>query len=220
VVPRGHLAGDIVLDVDVDVLWRLAAAQPLGRLLNAELLGVDELGLVVVDAERPLSFTALALVRFLEVPAFLWDARQRATALALEGGVRNLRPDVGGLADDTLDSDEVAAVVRPDVADAGRFRQARDAHVGLSERDVDRQVVEAQRFLGVLDELGGLVPEVVGEVRVEAIEVLPVDVQRLLFVGILLGEFGNLVAVVTPVELLECVDQFGVVRTGHLVMPR
>jgi len=38
VVARGDLAGDVVLDVDVEGLWSFPAAQPLGALLNAEFL--------------------------------------------------------------------------------------------------------------------------------------------------------------------------------------
>jgi hypothetical protein len=171
------LSVPVVLDVDVDVLRGLAATQPLGGLLNPEFLGVDELGLVEVDAEGSLSLTALALVGFLEVAVGLWDARQRPAPLALEGGVGDLGTDVGRLADDPLDCNEPPVVVVTDLADARLFGEVLDPDVGLSQRDVDGQVVQPQRLLGVLDELLWLASNVVGQVGIEAVEISPVDVE-------------------------------------------
>ncbi len=88
--------------------------------------------------------------------------------------------------------------------------------MGLPERDVDREVVQAQGLLGVLLELLRFGAVVVGQVRVEPVEVLPVDVQGLLVVGVLLCELTDLVAVVIAVELLEAVDEFGVLGGRHL----
>src|SRR6056297_272126 len=73
---------DVVDDVDVERLGRLATAEPLWRLLDPELLGVDELRLVEVDAEGALSLAALTLVRLLEAAVALRDVRHRAAALA------------------------------------------------------------------------------------------------------------------------------------------
>ena len=164
VVAGGHPTGDVVFEVDVDALWRLAAPQALGALLDAHLLGVDELGLVEVDVKRSLPLTALALVRFLEAAVRLGDVGHRPAALALEGRLGDLRPDVGRLPDDSLDRDHPAdvVVVDPNAPDIDRLGEVRQADVRAPEFDVGGEVVEAQRLLGVLAYLVGFLLVVLG----------------------------------------------------------
>src|SRR6056297_4191067 len=190
VVPRTHLPGDVVDDVDVERLGRLATAEPLWRLLDPELLRVDELRLVEVDAERALSLAALALVRLLEAAVALRDVRHRAAALALEGGLGDLRPDVGRLPDDARDRDEFAdvVVVDADAADVDAFGEVLHPDVRATEADVGGEVVEPQRLLGVLAHLVRFIAKVLGEVAVELEQIVVVDVQRPLFVGVSLRE--------------------------------
>jgi len=194
----------------VDALGRLAAAQPLGALLDADLLGVDELRLVEVDAERPLSLTALALVGLLKLAVLLGDVVHRPTALALESRVGDLRPHVGRLADDPLHRDELpdVVVVDADAADVDVLGQVPQPDVGVAEFDIRGQVVEPERLLGVLLELVGLGTVVLGEIRIELVEVVVIDIQRPLFVGILLGELSDRIAVVVAIELDEPVGEF------------
>jgi len=185
VVAGAHLAGDVVDDVDVDVLRRLAAAaEPLGRLLNAELLGVDELRLVEVDAEGPLSLTALTLVGLLE-PAVALGMYVIVPQRWHSKAAGYLRANVGRLTDDALDRDELADVIVVDAnsSDVDALGEVFDPDVRAPEADVCGEIVEPQRLLGVLAHLLRLRAEVLGEVAVELVEVVVLDVQRSLFVG-------------------------------------
>jgi hypothetical protein len=107
-----------------------------------------------------------------------------------------------------------------DRPDFGVFFEAEHADVGLSEGDVHGEVVEAEGFLGGFLEVVGVVDEVVGQVGVHLVEVPPVEVQRLRLAGVLAREFGDVVAVVPAVELLEPVDEFLVCGLGHSVHGR
>ncbi len=151
-IAGGDLARDVVLDVHIDALWRFAAAQPLGALLDANLLGVDELRLVEVDPERPLSLAALTLVGLLKLAVLLWDVVHRPTALALESGVGDLRPHIGRLADDPLHRNELpdVVVVNADTADVDVLGQVPQSDVRVAEFHVGRQIVEPEGLLGVL----------------------------------------------------------------------
>lgn len=181
--------------------------------MDAEFLGVFEGGLVVVDGEGALAFAALALVGFLEV-FVLGDGGEGAAALAFEGGFVDFGADVGGFSDDSLDRDEGVDVVGADCSDVCYFWEVVDADVGLAEADVDGEVVEAEGFLGVVFELVGLGEVVVSDVWVESVEVVPVDVEGA-FCWVVLGELGDGVVVVVPVELLEFVDELGVFYRCH-----
>jgi hypothetical protein len=80
--------------------------------------------------------------------------------------------------------------------------------VGVTEFDIRRQVIEPEGFLGVLLELVGLGTIVLGEIRIELVQIVVIDVQRPLFVGILLGELSDLVAVVVAIKLNEPIGEF------------
>ncbi len=213
VVAGGDVAGDVVFDVDVDVLGGFAAAEAFGGFLDAEFLGVDEGGLVVIYCEGALAFAALAFVGFLEAGG-LGNIREGAAALAFEGGFLDFRADVGGFADDALDGDERVDVGGADFADRGDVGEVGDADVGLAEGDVDGEVVEPEGFFGVLAELIGLGEVIVGDIWVESVEVGPVDVERAVF-GVVFGEVTDGVAIVVPVELFEAVDEFPFGGLGH-----
>lgn len=105
---------------------------------------------------------------------------------------------------------------RPDVRVLG---QPVHANVCLPEAHVDGQIVHPQRLLGGFLELVGMADVIVGQVRIHLVEIPPVQLEGLRFAGILACEVPDLVAVVSPVELLELVNELLVGGLGHSVLP-
>jgi len=94
-------------------------------------------------------------------------------------------------------------VVDANSSDVDALGEVFDPDVRAPEADVCGEIVEPQRLLGVLAHLLRLRAEVLGEVAVELVEVVVLDVQRSLFVGVSLREAADFLAVVVTVELNE-----------------
>jgi hypothetical protein len=88
--------------------------------------------------------------------------------------------------------------------------------VCLAEFHVYREVVESECLFGVLEHLVRLGDEVIGDVGVEPVEIIPLDIQRPFLVWIFLGKLADFVAVVIAVELFELVNDFCVLCSSHI----
>ena len=120
-VPRGDLSGDVVLHVSRDPLGLGSAPEPLGALLDLDLLRIDVDGGLLIQVEPrgglvASPFGVVAHQRLLEYHAGLCDPDLRPAPGASEEGMGHPRPDGGDLPGETFDGHELAEVVRPQVA--------------------------------------------------------------------------------------------------------
>jgi len=133
-----------------------------------------------IQVKRPLSLTALALVRFHHfVAAGLWHARNRSTQRALEGCLVDLWFRFRQLRHLSFDTEFLADLLRAVLVDVDRARVLKifNADVRPREIDVCREVVLCEGLLEVPADQLGLAEIVVREVHVEPVEVSPIDVE-------------------------------------------
>ena len=171
-VAREDLAGQVVLQLYIEGLGLLTASQFLGRLLHSDLLSIDELRLGEHELERstPVAGLVHALqILVLELVASLLFEEGEATPLALESGGDDLGPDLGGRPDQAVNGQQLAYLIRAQLASLEVAGQLRDAHVGPVHVNIHRKVELQHGGARCFQRLFRVLHQLFCEVRIELV---------------------------------------------------
>ena len=183
--PGVDLPREIVLRERAEPLRLLPAAEPLGRLLDLDLLRVrvprrlpEKLELRRVRSPLAPALVLVAFHGLAERLPFLGFLDDGPAAETLEQRVDDHRADLRGLPHEPLDRDEPPEVLRPQVPDldAGVPRDPRDPEVDL-HRFLRGGDDPPDRLLPRREDVQGLSEEVDRHVRVEPVQVLEADLE-------------------------------------------